>query len=161
MKRMPHPTTAPRGFTLIEVMITVAIVAILAAVAYPSYRDYIIRSRLTDATNGLSSVRAEMERYFQDNRTYASLSAAIVSPCLRATGLAFGSPVTFNVTCSAGPTATEYTLTATGAGSMAGFGFTTNQNDVRTTTTGSTVGGGGWGAATPNTCWVVRKGQTC
>ena len=46
-----------RGFTLIEVMIAVAIIGILSAVAYPSYRDYITRGQLTDATTGLSTVR--------------------------------------------------------------------------------------------------------
>ena len=60
----------PRGFTLIEAMITVALVAILAAVALPSYRDYVIRGRLVDATNALSSTRARMEQFYQDKRTY-------------------------------------------------------------------------------------------
>ena len=52
-----------RGFTLIEVMVTVAIVGILSMIAYPSYRDYVLRGHLVDATNGLSTVRAQMERH--------------------------------------------------------------------------------------------------
>ena len=73
-----HPCAAPgrraraSGFTLIEIMIVVAIVGILAAIAYPSYSEYVQRSRIMDATSGLNDVRTRMEQYFQDNRTYAN-----------------------------------------------------------------------------------------
>ena len=78
-----HPTArTARGFTLIEVMITVAIVAILAVVALPSYREYVVRGQLANATNGLATIRAQMERHFQDNRTYAT-SGTFVTPCAR------------------------------------------------------------------------------
>ena len=65
-----------RGFTLIEVMITVAIIAILAAVALPSYSSYIMRAKVTDAAKGLSEMRLKMEQYFQDQRTYLGACAA-------------------------------------------------------------------------------------
>jgi len=145
-----------RGFTLIELMIAVAIVAILASVAYPSYRDYIIRGRLNDATNGLTSMRADMERHFQDNRTYQTVGA-FTSPCL-VSNAASPFPRTFGnfvVSCSAGPTATTYTLTATGNGPMAGFIFRINQAGVQATATTVT----GWTSA--GACWFVRKGQVC
>ena len=58
------------GFTLIEVMIVVAIVAILAAVAMPAYNEYVMRGRLSDAHAGLMTKRVELEQFFQDNRTY-------------------------------------------------------------------------------------------
>ena len=58
------------GFTLIEVMITVAIVAILAAIAVPSYNEYVQRARITEATSALADMRNKMEQYFQDNRTW-------------------------------------------------------------------------------------------
>ena len=151
---MPHALQRQRGFTLIEVMIVVGMIAILSAIALPSYRDYVIRSRLVDATNGLNTVKADMERHFQDNRTFANAGTR-VSPCLRPPGqLTFGR---FVVSCSAPPTATTYTLVATGSGEMTGFGFTVNETDVRTTTTTVT----GWTQATPNTCWILRRGQTC
>lgn len=142
-----------KGFTLIELMIVVAIIGILAAIAYPSYRDYVIRGALVDATNGLSSVRAEMERHFQDNRTYASVGA-FTSPCLRAGGIAFGD---FTVTCSVAPTAAVYTLSASGnAGTnVAGFTFTVDQTDARATTAAPT----GW--PTCATRWLMKKGAPC
>ncbi len=146
------PRTA-RGFTLIEVMITVAIVGILAAVAFPSYRDYITRGQLTDATNGLSAVRADMERYFQDNRTYASVTG-FTTPCAStpASARTFGH---FVVSCVGTPTATAFTLQAVGSGQVAGFTYTIDQIDSRATTTAPT----GW--RTCATQWLTKKSQTC
>ena len=60
------------GFTLIEVMITVAVIAILAAVALPSYIEYVTRSRLVEAKTNLSDMRTRLEQYFLDNRAYPS-----------------------------------------------------------------------------------------
>ena len=59
-----------RGFTLIEVLITVAIVAILAAVALPSYTDYVTRSKLVEATSSLTDMRVRLDQYFLDSRQY-------------------------------------------------------------------------------------------
>lgn len=138
------------GFTLIEVMITVAIVAILAAVALPSYRDYVIRGRLVDATNTLSATRARMEQFYQDNRTYVG------GPCATSQSVK-----EFTVVCDATvpaivPTAALFTIRATGSGSTNGFVFTIDQNGTQSTTALPT----GWGTA-PFTCWVMRKGDTC
>src|SRR4051812_30759889 len=76
MQVRPTPNAAPaEGFTLIEVMITVVIVGILAAIALPSYSVYIQRGKIVDATSKLGDLRTDMERFFMDNRTY--LSAAV------------------------------------------------------------------------------------
>jgi type IV pilus assembly protein PilE len=145
---------APRqqGFTLIEVMITVAIIGILTMVAYPSYRDYLVRGQLVEASNGLATVRAQMERHFQDNRTYATVGA-FTTPCAAAVATrTFGN---FVVSCTAAPTDTTFTLQAVGSGAANGFTFTVTQQDVRATTAAPT----GW--STCATGWMLKKGQTC
>ena len=63
------------GFTLIELMIVVAIVGILATIAYPSYSDYVIRGRIPEATSALAAKRVQLEQFFQDNRTYVGAPA--------------------------------------------------------------------------------------
>lgn len=125
------------GFTLIELMIAVAIVAILAAVALPSYQDYVRRGNIPEATGGLGQGRIAMEQWFQDNRTYVGAACP-------------GSGKNFDFACAT--TAGTFTITATGKGGMTGFTFTINQNNVRTSATP-------WGNS--NTCWITRKGESC
>lgn len=138
------------GFTLIELMVVVAIVGILTAVAMPAYQDYVIRGKIPDATSGLATKRIQMEQFFQDNRTYVGSDVAPF-PC--------ANDVTtsqhFNFSCAAAPTAAVYTLQAVGKASMAGFTYTVNQNNVKTSTITKT----GW---TGNaSCWVTKKGGQC
>ena len=142
-----------RGFTLIEVMMAVAIVGILAAVAFPSYRDYITRGQLTDATNGLATLRAQMERHFQDNRTYAT-TGTFVTPCAStdAAPRTFGP---FVVSCAGTPTANNFNLQAVGSGRVSGFTFTINETDVRATTAAPS----GWNTCTSQ--WLTKRGQAC
>ena len=73
-----------RGFTLMEVMITVAIVGILAAIAFPSYQDSLRKSRRTDGKNALTQAVANMERFYAQNNTYATaaLCAAAGTPSM-------------------------------------------------------------------------------
>lgn len=133
-------------------MITVAIIGILAAIAIPNYRDYVLRGQLVDATNALSTFRGNMERHFQDNRTYQT-SGAFVSPCLLPVGQR--TVGNFVVSCSVGPTATSYTLQAAGTGPVAAFTFTVDALDVRSTAAAPA----GWGTCA--TRWILKRGQTC
>ena len=136
-----------RGFTLIEVMIVVVIIAILASVALPSYNDYIIRSRITQAVQGLSARQTRMEQCFQDSRTYVGCAACAADNAGK----------DFNFACVAD--ATTFTLTATGkvGGTMAPFTYTVNQADARSTTISGAPSG--WTGST--TCWVLGKGGAC
>jgi len=59
------------GFTLIELMITVAVVAILAAIAVPSYRTYVLRSQRTAATTALLRIQSTEEKFFLQNNAYS------------------------------------------------------------------------------------------
>ena len=148
---------AIHGFTLIEVMITVAIVAILAAIALPSYSDYLLRGRLVEGTNTLGSERVLMEQYFQDNRTYADVSTSIKSPCNTASLATLSASLKyFTITCSGYTSGTAYTITATGNSSTGGAVYTVDQTNLMTTKTPST-----WGANTYTGCWIMRKGDSC
>ena len=147
-----------RGFTLIEVMVTVAIIAILAAIALPNYRDYVTRGRLTEAFGGLADARVKMEQYYQDNRTYPTGGCTTGAP--GTTQIKVQTLQNFTLDCGT-PTATGYTVTATGTNSMVGFAYTIDQDNVKTSTFSGTDASDGWTAASPNTCWVIRKGGLC
>lgn len=137
-----------RGFTLIELMIVVAIIGILSAIALPAYTDYIIRGRIPDATSNLAAKRVQMEQFFQDNRTYVGAPACNAD----ATSSRF-----FTFSCPAAATATTYTLQATGTGPMADFNYTINQANTKT----SNITRDGWANPNPNTCWATKKGGSC
>ena len=138
-----------QGFTLIELMIAVAIVAILSAIAIPSYTEYVQRSRIIEATSTLSSMRVKMEQYFQDNRSYVNAcTAGTVAPTPVATQyFAYG---------CAGLTNSLYSVTATGAGAMVGFGFTIDQANNQITTSVPP----NWTAPVAQ-CWVKKRHGSC
>ncbi|CAN7703836.1 prepilin-type N-terminal cleavage/methylation domain-containing protein [Variovorax sp. LjRoot84] len=148
------------GFTLIEIMITVVIIAILAAFAIPSYQDYVRRGYVVDGTNGLATIRADMERYFQDNRTYAA-AGTFVPPCAATVAVARRTFGNFVVTCTGAgaPSGTGFTLTATGAGPANGVVYTVTEQNIRATT-GMPLAWSGW-TSPCTTSWIVKKGQAC
>jgi len=102
----------PRGFTLTELMITLVIMGILAAVVVPNYTAQIDRAKLSDAVNQLAQLRLSIERVFQNNGTYKD--PANVAPC----GIVMPAGHNFTFTCSS--TDSTYILTAK---SLAGQGL--------------------------------------
>lgn len=136
------------GFTLIEVMITVAIVAILAAVALPAYNEYVMRGKIPDATSALAVKRAQIEQFFLDNRSYLDAANNPPPACTAGTGSA-----NFDFDCT-GVTATTYTLRAVGKGPMTGFTFTVNQANAK-----ASAGPSGWTGS--GSCWILRKNGSC
>ena len=66
-----------QGFTLIELMIVVAVVGILASIALPSYRDYVIRGNRTEAKAALQSLALAQERFFAVNNRYSATVASL------------------------------------------------------------------------------------
>lgn len=144
------------GFTLIELMIAVVVVAILTAIALPSYQEYVTRGKIAEATANLADMRVKLEQFFQDNRTYVGACVAGTTAPLP-TGTRY-----FTFTCPT-LTATTFTVTATGiAGAgMGGFVYTVNQTNTQATTItgGSAAATAGW---TGNAaCWVIRKRGIC
>jgi type IV pilus assembly protein PilE len=136
-----------KGFTLIELMVVVAIIGLLASIAIPSYQDYVIKSSLAEAYSDLANTRIRMEQFFQDNRTYAGADGA-GGPCAGTTGK------NFDTACS-GLSATAYLVTATGKSKANGFVMTVDQNNARATTSA----GSGWAANAA--CWVASKSGSC
>lgn len=135
------------GFTLMEVMITLVIVAVLSAIALPSYQQHVIRSRLTEAFSSLSSAAPSAEQYWSNNRTYVDFKPGVAG---------FPTDTTnFTYSLSGTSTTSKYVILATGRGTVLGFNFTIDQSGNRSTT--ST--GSNWVRTT--TCWVDHKDGTC
>jgi type IV pilus assembly protein PilE len=141
-----------RGFTLIELMIAIAIIAILAAIAIPSYSSYVVRAKITESVNALADARVKMEQYYQDNRRYGPTG-----------GTTCGTSPTenyFTYTCATFNSGQAYSITAAsktgvGLGTSAGdYSYTINESNSKSTTKykGATQTG--------KSCWLIA-GSEC
>jgi type IV pilus assembly protein PilE len=135
------------GFTLLELMVVLVVIAILSAIALPSYSDYVIRSRLTEAYSALGAAQSSAEQWWSNNRTYVGFDGAPGFP-------AGTTNFTYNLS---NQTASAYTITATfvPTSPVKGFEFTIDQNGNKATTKVPV----GW--TTSANCWIYKKGGVC
>jgi type IV pilus assembly protein PilE len=138
------------GFTLIELMIALAVAAILAAIAYPSYTQYVRRGKIVEALGQLATVRVQLEQYYQDHRDYGSTASAC--------GVAMPSAPSFTFSCNwgSGGTSQSFLVTATGIASagMSGYVYTVDHTNAQGTAQFD-------GAAVNAACWLKKQGETC
>lgn len=137
-----------QGFTLIELMIVVAVIGILTAIAMPNYTDYVKRGKAAEATSQLSQMSSKLERYYSDQTPPSYDSGGGVCGVI----LTPADAKYFKYTCvTAGQT---YTLTATGESSerMGGYTYTINQKGIKS----SDLPGGSSAA-----CWLIKEGGSC
>lgn len=147
------------GFTLIELMIVIAIISILAAIAVPQYNDYVRRAALQEAFTSLADFRVRLEQFYQDNRAYGTVGEA--TPCghdgtaNRINFAPAGARFSYNCALN-GPAGSEnqaFLVTATGNGASAtGHVFTLDNNNGKATTLFK-------GAAAGKSCWLVSGGE--
>ena len=151
-----HPVTGnagratAAGFTLAELMITVAIAALLLAVAVPSYQSYVQKSRRTEARSARMDLAAREERYFSTNNAYTNTPANLNYTTFTPVGSGYYN-VTINVTAAnpanVPPTQAGYVIQATTTGIQVPdktcVTFTVDQTGTQTST----------GTGTVQTCW--------
>lgn len=154
------------GFTLIEMMVTVAILAIVASFAVPSYQEYIIRGKLTEATANLADLRVKLEQYYQDNRNYGPTNGRCGDTNNDGDGNDAGeipdlpNQRYFAIACTVAVGQQGYTASATsvanqGLGTAASYRYTLNEANLRQTTAFSGATG------LPKNCWISKKAASC
>jgi type IV pilus assembly protein PilE len=152
--RCNHSQTRAAGFTLIELMIAVAVAALLASIALPSYQNYVRRGQLSDAFTTLADMRVKMEQYYQDNKFYGATSASNACPALSGYGAFDVSTKYFTLQCTAGAAPSQtYELKAVGSsGLTTGYDYSVNQSGVKGTTKFA-------GSASTAACWQTKAGS--
>ena len=135
-----------RGFTLIEMMIVVAVIGILAAIAYPSYQRYVTESRRSAAEACLSQYALYMERFYATNLSYAETSSgtAVSLPTLDCS-TELSSYYTFSLSAVA---SRSYTLDAAPQSTQA-----SNDSDCGTLSLDETGAKGASGSSGGSSCW--------
>lgn len=142
-----HRRTNPgrvSGFTLIELMIVVAIIGILSAIAFPAYGDYVRMARASEATAQVASYASRLEQYYLDNRKYGDDACGIAASAFSAEKYA--------VSCAVTKSGQGFTITATAQINSEGA-YTLDEGGSKATTLFK-------GAGSSKTCWLI-KGSEC
>lgn len=143
------------GFSLVELMIAVAIIGILASVAIPSYRDYVRRGQIPDALAALSDYRIKLEAYYQDYRNYGDGDACASSSTANWKDFKAPDGSKFAYKCATSDGGQGFVLTASGntGTAVAGHEYTLDHNNSKVTVTFK-------GKAAGKSCWLVN-GSEC
>ena len=145
-------TLRPRGFSLVELLITIAIVGVLAAIAYPSYTTYVRRANRTDATRTMMVDAQALQRCYSQNFSYVNSAA---TPCPVAAGTTTSPNGYYSIVIAmpaAGILAPSYSIKAT---PVAGKPQTADTQCATFTllSTGQQTSATSGGTDTSQTCW--------
>jgi type IV pilus assembly protein PilE len=139
-----------QGVTLLELLIAVAVLAVLASIAVPSYSSYVTRGKIATALGELSAARVRLEQFYQDNRNYGSTATGCGVPMPSVSG--------FTMTCTWGDggTSQSFIVTAAGAASagMSGYTYSIDNADRQNTVQFD-------GVTLNAPCWIKKRGETC
>lgn len=136
-----------KGFSLIELVIVVAIIGVLSAIAIPMYQGYLQQSKAQEATTNLMSMKTEAEQYYASHPDTGYANYPCTPPA--------DAPM-FDYTCpAADKTAETLTIQARGKDgtNVVGWTYTINQNGVRTSS--------GIGSSSSTTCWITKLNGAC
>ncbi len=129
---------------MLELMVAVAIAAILASIALNSYAGYVTRARLSDAWDGLANYRLRMEQAYQDGGSYGTAACTVATPA----------PTKyFTFACALANGGMTFVATATSTAAMPGYAYAVSDDGVQSTTAFPDASG------LPASCWLSRVGD--
>jgi len=137
------PTQRQRGFTLVELVVTAAVVALLAGITLPAYHAHVTLARLPAGMEALSSFALRMEQAFQDSGSYGSAGCRLAPP----------EAEHFGLRCTLTDGGQGFPATATGTGPLAGYRYAIDHNAQRRTLAHPR-------GLPSSPCWSLR-GRTC
>lgn len=132
------------GFTLIELLVAMVVIAVLSSIAVPSYKDYVLRAKITEGISSLSGMRVKLEQYFLDNRTY-------VGACETNTLAPLPNDLKYFTLSCEDLTSNTYTLIAKGLN----FEYSIDENGNKSTVEVPES----W--TKTEDCWVITKNGQC